>query len=110
MGTRGTGDAEGVLGEGVQDSTGVVQKLEGLPASVYDGRSDLEVPHSIDVDVGSRGLDRQARSSNDGGYSGDGDRIADDEGEWSIEGTGRHYEGGGGTEGDWEVILMRPRI
>jgi len=49
----GVGDNEGVLGKGVQDSVGVVEKFEGLVASVDDGRCDLQVLHSIDVEVGS---------------------------------------------------------
>jgi len=47
------GDNEGVLGKGVQDSTGVVEEFEGLVASVHDGRCDLQVLHSIDIDAGS---------------------------------------------------------
>jgi len=46
------GDNKGVLGKGVQDSTGVIEEFEGLVASVDDGRCDLQVPQSIDIDVG----------------------------------------------------------
>jgi len=42
----------GVFGKGVQDSTGVVEEFEGLVASVNDGRCDLQVLQSIDIDVG----------------------------------------------------------
>jgi len=45
----GAGDNEGVLGKGVQDSTGVVEEFEGLVASVDDGRCDLQVH----IDAGS---------------------------------------------------------
>jgi len=46
------GDNEGVPGKGVQDSLGVVEEFEGLVASVDDGRCDLQVLQSIDIDVG----------------------------------------------------------
>ena len=47
----GVGDGEGVCGEGVQDSTGIVEELEGLVTGVSDCRRDLQVLQSIDVDV-----------------------------------------------------------
>jgi len=48
----GIGDDEGVLGEGVQDSTGVVEEFEGLVTGVNNGRCDLQVLQSIDIDAG----------------------------------------------------------
>jgi len=56
-GASGIGDAEGVLGEGVQDPTRVFEELEGLVTGVGDGRGDLQVPQSIDLAAGGRGLD-----------------------------------------------------
>jgi len=40
----GISDAETVLGEGVQDSTGLVEKFEGLVTGVGNSRGDLQVP------------------------------------------------------------------
>jgi len=51
-GASGVGDDEGVFGKGVQDSTGVVEEFEGLVASIDDGRCDLQVLQSVDIDVG----------------------------------------------------------
>lgn len=70
---------------------GVTERFEGLPVSVNNGRGD--------VDVGSLGLGCQTRSGGDGGYNGDGDRIADEGGERSTKETGGHYEGV--AEGSW---------
>ena len=67
----GISDAEGVLGEGVQDSTGIVEKFEGLVTGVEDGRGDHQVLQSVDMGGGSRGPDGQAWSSRDGHRRGD---------------------------------------
>jgi len=48
----GVGDDEGVFGKGVQDSTGVVEEFEGLVTGIDDGRCDLQVLQSVDIDVG----------------------------------------------------------
>ena len=77
------GDHEGVLGEGVQDSTRIVKEFEGLVAGVDDGRGDLQVVQSIDLEVFGRGVDGQA------GYSRDGDSGSNESNESSTEG-GRH--------------------
>ena len=55
-------DDEAMFGEGAQDSTGIIEKFEGLIASVEDGHRDLQVLQSIDLDVGDRGHDGQAGS------------------------------------------------
>jgi len=47
----GISDDEGVLGEGVQDSTGVIEEFEGLVTGVDDGRCDLQVLQSINIDT-----------------------------------------------------------
>jgi len=39
----GVGDGEGILGEGMQGSAGIVEQFEGLPAGVDDGHGDLQV-------------------------------------------------------------------
>jgi len=51
-GASGIGDDERVLGEGVQDTAGIVEKFEGLVTSVGDSRGDLQVPQPIDVGIG----------------------------------------------------------
>ena len=82
------GNAEGVLGEGVQNSTGIVEEFESLVTSVEDCRGDLQVLQSINVDTGGQSLDRQARCG------GDSDRRGDEGDEGSAEGRGEHcYEG-----------------
>jgi len=48
----GIGDDQGVLGEGAQDSTEVIEKFEGLVAGVDDGRYDIQVLQSVDIDAG----------------------------------------------------------
>jgi len=48
----GISDDEGVLGEGVQDSTGVIEECEGLVTGVGNGCCDLQVLRSIDIDTG----------------------------------------------------------
>jgi len=78
------GNAEGVLGEGVQNSTGIVEEFESLVTGVDDGCGDLQVLQPIDVDIGGRSLDRQAGGSRDGNCRGD----EGDEG--SAEGRGEH--------------------
>ena len=79
----GIGDGEGVLGEGVQDTTGVVEEFEGLVTSVDDGRGDLEVLQPIDIEVGGPGPDGQARG---GGYGKDTGGYGDEGDERSTEG------------------------
>lgn len=39
----GVSDAESVLGEGVQDSAGIVEEFEGLVTGVGNGRGHLQV-------------------------------------------------------------------
>jgi len=68
---RGVGNVEGVLGEGVQDPTRVVEEFESHVTDVGDGSCDLQVLQSIDVDVGCRGLESQARGSGNRGRGGD---------------------------------------
>jgi len=48
----GISDDEGVLGEGAQGSAGVVEEFEGLVTGVNNGRCDLHVLQSIDIDIG----------------------------------------------------------
>ena len=81
---RGIGDGERILREGVQDSTGIVEKFEGLVTGVGDGRGDLQVLQPIDIDVRGRGLEGQARDS------GDGNRRGDEDDERSTKGGGEH--------------------
>ena len=82
--TRYVGDGEGILGEGVQGPTGIVEKLEDLVTGVGDGRGDLQVLQSIDVDVGGRGPESQARGGRDD------DRRNDKGEEGSTEGRREH--------------------
>ena len=82
------GDCEGVLGEGAQDSTGIVEEPEGLVTGVGDDRGDLQVLQSIDVGVGGRGLERQARDS------GDEDREGSEGDERRREHCGEGSQGG----------------
>jgi len=96
----GIGDAEGVLWEGAQDPTGVLEELEGLVTGVGDGRGDLQVPQSIDLVAWGRGLDGQA-----GGGRHD-DRRGDEGNEGSTEGRGEHR--GKGIEEVGEATPMRP--
>ena len=67
-GARSSGvyDAEAVFGEGAQDSTRIIKEFEGLIAGVDNGRGDLQVLQSVDLDLGGRGLDSQTGSSIDG--------------------------------------------
>lgn len=95
--TSGIGDGEGVLGERVQDSTRIVEELKGFATSVDDGCGDLQILHSIDVEVGDRGFDGQAGGSGDGGCSGECDDIGNKGGEGSTEGREEHH--GEGIEG-----------
>ena len=85
------GDAEGVFGEGAQDATGIVEEFESLVAGVGNGRGNLQVFQSIDLDVGDRRLDGQS------GGSGDGERTGGESNEGSTEGRGEHREGGRGN-------------
>ena len=65
------GDVEGVLREVVQYPTRISEELEGRGPHVGDGRSDLQVLHSIDLEVGGRGLEDKAGSSRNGCRGGD---------------------------------------
>ena len=85
---RGIDDGESVLGEGVQDATGIVEKFEGLVSSVGDSRCDLQVLQPINVDIGGRSLDGQA------GGSRDGDRRGDEGDEGTTERRGKHSNEG----------------
>ena len=71
MRPSGVGDVETILRKGVQDSAGVVKQFEGLVAGVGDGRGDLQVFQSVDLDFEGRGFDRQGGSSRDGGSKDD---------------------------------------
>ena len=80
----GVGDGEGVCGEGVQDSTGIIEEFEGLVAGVGDGRSNLQVLQSVDINAVGRGLEGQAGGSGYEGREGDeGDERRDHCGEGS---------------------------
>jgi len=89
--TRASGacNDEGVLGEGAQDSTGIVEKPEGTVTGVGDGRRNLQVLQSVDVNVRGRGLKGQA---GDSGYE---DRGGDEGYEGSTEGGREHRNLGG---------------
>ena len=50
--SSGICDAEGVLGEGVQSTTRVVEEFEGLVTGVGDGRCDPQVLQPVDIGVG----------------------------------------------------------
>ena len=82
--TQGIGDSEGVFGEGAQGPTGIIQKLESLVAGVGDGCSDPQVLQSIDVDVGGRSFESQARGRRDD------DRRSDEGEKRSTEGRIEH--------------------
>ena len=60
------GDAEGVLGEGVQGTAGVIEEFERLVAGVDDGRGDPQLLQSVYIGVGRRGPDGQAGRSRHG--------------------------------------------
>ena len=92
------GDSEGVLGEGVQGSAGIIEQLKGLVSRVDDGRGDLQVLRSVDVGVGDRCPDSDTRGVGDSGGSRDHDRGGEKCDERSAEGRGEHRgeEGGGG--------------
>ena len=47
----GIGNDEGVLGEGAQDSVGIIEEFEDLVASVGDSHGDLHVLQSVDFDI-----------------------------------------------------------
>ena len=92
-GANGIGDTEAVLREGIQNSTRVIEELEGLVTNVCDGCGDLQVLRSIDPDADSRTLHRQA------GRSGGSDHRGDESNERTMEGRGEHRDEGdeGGT-------------
>ena len=85
--TNGISNAEGVLREGVQDSTGIVEEFEGLVAGVDDGRGDPQVFQPVDIGVGGRGPDGQA------GGGRDGNRRGDEDDERRAKGRRKHCEG-----------------
>ena len=82
--TRRIGDGEGVLGEGVQNSTGIFEELDLLVTVVRHGRGG----RSTDADVDRDDQPKQVNSE-DGG-SADGDRGCDDGDEGSTDGRGEH--------------------
>ena len=84
--TSGIGDAEGILGEGVQDPTGIVEEFQGLVTGVGDGRGDLQVLQPVDIGAEGRGPDGQA------GGGRDSDRRGDEGDEGRAEGRGEHCE------------------
>ena len=92
-GVRASGicDDEAMFGEGAQDSTGIIEKFEGLIASVEDGHRDLQVLQSVDLDVGDRGHDDQAGS----GICDDG--RSDENDDSGAKGRGHGNVGGGGA-------------
>ena len=92
MRASGVSDTEAVPGERTQDTTRVVEEFEGLVTGISDGRGDLQVLQTIDLDVGDRCLDGQARVSSDG------DGRGDESDEGSTERRGEHR--GEGSEGD----------
>ena len=97
----GVGDAEGVLGEGVQDTTRIVEEFEGLVTGVDDGRDDPQVLQSVDIGAEGRGPDGQTGGSRDGdrrGYEGDEGR------------RGEHCESGRGGDCDKTVELNEPGL
>jgi hypothetical protein len=75
----GIGDVEAVLGEGVQNSAGIVEEFEGLVTGVGYSRGDLQVLQSVNLDIGGRCPDGQA------GGSRSGDRRGDEDDEGSTE-------------------------
>ena len=80
-GASGVGDDEGVLGEGTQDSPGILEESECPITGVCDGSCNLQVLQSIDISVGGRGLEGQARDSGDGDCRGDeGDNVSTERG------------------------------
>jgi hypothetical protein len=101
MRASGIGDAETVLGEDVQNSTGIVEEFEGLVTCVGNCRGDLQVIQSGNLDAGGRRLDGQA------GGSRDGDRRGDEGDEGSAEVRGEHHDGGseGGRRDDSKESL-----
>ena len=105
----GIGDGKRVRGEGVQGSTWILEEFERLAPIVDDGRGDLQVPQSVDVNVGGRSLDGNSGSVGDSGGSRDSDRGGDEGNEGSTEGRGEHRgegsERGGGVEEETPIKL-----
>jgi len=91
-GAGGVGDGEGVLGEGVQDTSGIVEELEGLVTGVGDGGGDLQVLQSVDIDIGGCGLEGQT------GGCRDGDRRGNEGQEGSTKGGREHCKESGCNE------------
>ena len=89
---------EGVLGEGTQDSAGIVDEFEDLVAGVDDGHGNLQVPQSVDLDIGGRGLDSQAGSSTGG------DSRNDEDGEDGVE---EREHCNMGSQGDWRANCVK---
>jgi len=94
----GIGDGEGVVWEGTQDPTGIVEEFDGPVTSVGDSCGDPQVLQPVDMEVGGRGLDGQARGSGDGGGGRYCDHRGDESDEKSAEGRREHR--GEGREGD----------
>ena len=70
----------------------IFEEFEGLVAGVEDGHNDLQVPQSVDLDVGDRGHNAQSGSS----IGGDGRSDESDE-----SGTEGREHGNVGIQGDW---------
>ena len=77
---------ETVLGKWVQDSTGVVEEFKCLVAGVGNGRGDLQLLQTIDIDIWDGGLDGQARGSKGS------DRRGDEGDEGSMDRRGEHFD------------------
>ena len=84
-------DVEAILGEGAQNSTGIVEEFEGPIAGVGDRRGDLQVLQSVNLDVWGRCLDSQPGGGRDCDHGGD------EGNEGSAEVRGEHH--GEGSEG-----------
>lgn len=98
----GMGDTKGVLGEGIQDATGIVEEFERFITAVGNSRDDLQVLQSVDLDVWGRGLDGQSWGSRDG------DRGSNEDGERSTE-EGGHRNVGSKAVGETTLMERQGR-
>ena len=57
VGTIGIGDSEGVLREGAQDPTRIIEEFYGFVASIDDHCCDLGILDSIDLDIMDSGIE-----------------------------------------------------
>ena len=87
-GTSDICDVEAILGEGAQNSTGIVEEFEGPIAGVGDRRGDLQVLQSVNLDVWGRCLDSQPGGGRDCDHGGD------EGNEGSAEVRGEHRDEG----------------